>query len=153
MRGKSEPGAQRKSQLVKEGNEGAHDESLEVKWQESQEMRLRERFQQRGLVTDMGRYIIICALHQDVCCCHTELLPGLRAATKSPGSLVLILSLKSLTAHSILRCDGSKSSIYNLWILKYPVKFSTGVVTPLSQLAAVELYLLVLLLKASAGLG
>lgn len=32
--------------LLKEGNEGARDESLKVKWQESREMRRRERFQQ-----------------------------------------------------------------------------------------------------------
>lgn len=153
MRGKSEPGAQKKSQLVKEGNEGAHDESLKVKWQESQEMRLGERFQQRGLVTDMGRYIIICALHPDVCCSHTELIPALKAATKSPGSFLLLLSLKSLTTRCVLRYSGSKISIYNLWIFERPVKFSTGVVTRISQLAAVELYPLVLLLKASAGLS
>lgn len=39
--GREETGAARKSQIVKEGEEEAHDESLEVKWQESQEKRLR----------------------------------------------------------------------------------------------------------------
>lgn len=39
--GRKEPGAPRKSQIVKEGNEEAQDESLKVNWQESQEMRLR----------------------------------------------------------------------------------------------------------------
>lgn len=46
-----------------------------------------------------------------------------------------------------------KGSIYKLWIFKDTVKFSAGVVTRISQLAAVELYPLVLLLKASAGSG
>lgn len=39
--GREEAGAVRKSRIVKEGDGKAQDESLEVKWQESQEMRLR----------------------------------------------------------------------------------------------------------------
>lgn len=62
------------------------------------------------LVTDMGRYIIICALHRDVCCFHTELLPGLKAATESPGLLALPCNPKALNMCRIFRYDAIKAA-------------------------------------------
>lgn len=59
------------------------------------------------LVTDTGRYIIICALHPDVCCFHTRLLPGLKAATESPGLFALLYDPQSLNARRIFRCGVS----------------------------------------------